>query len=192
MTLVLNEEQRQLKDTARDFLNDTLPVSALRKLRDTREGFNPDHWRAMCELGWSGIALPEQYGGLEFGYMGLGAIFEQMGRNLSASPLLNTVVLGGTLIELLGSESQKTELLPAIISGELTLAVAIEEGHHHAPTAIHCQAKKTEQGFVLNGRKSFVNDGGSANQLIVLARSDENTKGQEGLSLFLLDKNTPG
>ncbi|MBD2858557.1 acyl-CoA/acyl-ACP dehydrogenase [Spongiibacter sp. KMU-158] len=194
MALVLNEEQRLLKDTAKDFLSSTMPVSELRALRDSGDthGYKPDHWQAMCELGWSGIVFPEEFGGLDFGYLGLGAIFEQTGRTLAASPLLSTVVLSASLIQLAASEQQKQELLPAIISGELTLALALEEGHHHAPTAIQTQAEKTADGYILNGRKSVVLDASSADKLVVIARTNKDSNGSEGLSAFLVNSQVKG
>ena len=98
MALVLNEEQRLLKDTAREFLAERAPVEALRKLRDEHDpiGYDEKLWAAMAELGWAGIVLPEEYGGLDFGFVGLGGILEECGRNLTASPLLASVVLGST------------------------------------------------------------------------------------------------
>src|SRR5690606_32200394 len=121
--------QRLLKDTAREFLSANAPVAALRQLRDTRDplGYSPELWTQMAELGWAGITLPEAWGGLEFGYLGMGAIFEEAGRTLLASPLFATVVLGASAIELAGSEAQKSELLTAVAGGGLTLALAVDE-----------------------------------------------------------------
>ncbi len=109
MPLVLNEEQRLLKDTARDFLTANAPVEALRKLRDSRDqtGYDPQLWSQMVELGWAGITLPEAYDGLDFGFMGMGAVIEESGRTLTASPLFATVVLGASAIILGGSDAQK-------------------------------------------------------------------------------------
>ncbi len=148
MALVLNEEQRILKDSAREFLGQNAPVSALRKLRDEEDplGYSAELWQQMIELGWTAIAIPEQYGGLEFGYVGLGALLEESGHTLAASPLFSTVVLGASAIELGGTQAQCEQFLPQIASGELTLALALEEKNRHAPTEIELKAEKTAEG----------------------------------------------
>ena len=194
MALVLNEEQRLLKDTAKDFLSANMPVEALRKLRDSDDetGYSREHLQQMCELGWASIVLPEEYDGLDFGFMGLGAVIEESGRVLAASPLMSTVVLGASILMLGASDEQKAALLPKIASGELTLALAMEEGNHHAPLETALRAEATDSGFRLSGSKSFVPDGYSADKLIVLARSSGNPGDAEGLSLFLVDGDAPG
>ena len=194
MPLVLSEEQRLLQDTARDFLNRNAPVSALRKLRDERDplGYDSQLWQQMAQLGWAGIILPEEYGGLDFGFTGLGVVMEECGRTLAASPLFATVVVGASMLLLGGSDAQKTSLLPAIASGELSLALAMEESHHHHPTHIATSAAREGEGFLLKGSKTFVLDGHSADKLIVVARSSGDQRSGTGISLFLLDRDTPG
>jgi len=195
MALVLNEEQRILKDSAKGFLAENAPIEALRELRDSKDstGYNPELWEKMVnEQGWAGIAIPENYGGLEFGFFGLGVIFEEAGRTLAASPLFSTIVLGASCIELLGSDEQKENLLPAIAAGEFTLALALEEGNQHAPSNIATSAKKDGDNYLLNGKKSFVLDGHSADKLIVIARTSGDTNSREGVSAFILDKDTQG
>lgn len=194
MALALNEEQRLLKDSAREFLSDSAPVDALRKLRDSKDsvGYSKELWQQMVELGWTAISIPEKYDGLEFGYQGLGVVFEQLGFFLSASPLFSTVVLGASTIELLGNEEQKQALLPQIAAGELTLAVALEESSQHAPTLINTKAETNADGFVLNGSKTFVLDGHTADKLIVLARTSGNTSDEEGITAFLVDSQAEG
>ena len=112
MPLVLNEEQRLLRETAREFLDGNAPVAALRELRDNRDatGFAPDLWERMAELGWASIILPEEYGGLDFGFMGLGVIMEEAGRSLTASPLFASAVVGASAI-LLGGDNQQKQAL---------------------------------------------------------------------------------
>jgi acyl-CoA dehydrogenase len=194
MALVLNEEQRLLQDSARDFLASSAPVAALRKLRDERDtmGYAPDLWQQMAELGWASIILPEQYGGLEFGFLGLGVVLEETGRTLTASPLFASTVLGASTILLGGSEQQKEELLPRIAGGELTLALALEESHHHRPTRIATRATQEQDGFIIEGSKVFVLDGHSAEQLIVVARTSGEAGDSEGLTLLLVERQAPG
>jgi acyl-CoA dehydrogenase len=194
MPLVLNEEQRLLQDTAREFLDSNAPVEALRKLRDQRDplGYAPDLWRQMAELGWASIILPEQYGGLEFGFLGLGVVLEEAGRTLAASPLFASAVVGASAILLGGNEQQKEALLPAIAGGELTIALALEESHHHRPTQIRSTVMKEGDGFVVSGEKTFVLDGHSADKLIVVARSAGAERDSAGLTLLLVDREAEG
>src|SRR5690554_1998796 len=194
MALALNEEQRLLKDSAREFLTSTAPVEAFRQLRDSKDatGYSKDLWRQMIELGWTGISIAEEFDGLDFGFQGLGLIFEQAGTVLAASPLFSTLVLGVSTIELLGSEAQKQALLPAIVAGELTLALALEESHKHAPTAIATTAKQDGDTFVINGSKTFVLDGHTADKLLVVARTSGDINDEQGVSIFLIDSKTAG
>jgi acyl-CoA dehydrogenase len=194
MPLVLNEEQRLLQDTAREFLDSNAPVEALRKLRDQRDplGYAPDLWRQMAELGWASIILPEQYGGLEFGFLGLGVVLEEAGRTLAASPLFASAVVGASAILLGGNEQQKEALLPAIAGGELTIALALEESHHHRPTQMRSTVMKEGDGFVVSGEKTFVLDGHSADKLIVVTRSAGAERDSAGLTLLLVDREAEG
>jgi acyl-CoA dehydrogenase len=194
MPLVLNEEQRLLQDTAREFLDSNAPVEALRKLRDQRDplGYAPDLWRQMAELGWASIILPEQYGGLEFGFLGLGVVLEEAGRTLAASPLFASAVVGASAILLGGNQQQKEALLPAIAGGELTIALALEESHHHRPTQIRSTVMKEGDGFVVSGEKTFVLDGHSADKLIVVTRSAGAERDSAGLTLLLVDREAEG
>ena len=194
MPMILDEEQNMLKDTAREFCADNLPISQLRRLRDenSEDGFDRDTWKAMVELGWAGIPFPEAYGGLEFGYKGLGVVTEETGRTLGASPLFASVWVCGTAIDIGGSDAQKAELLPGICSGERLMALALEESHRHEPYGAATAARPSGDGFVLNGRKSFVLDGHVADRLIVVARTSGAPGDREGLSLFIVDARAPG
>lgn len=194
MALVFNEEQRFLKDTAKEFLTTSAPVEVLRQLRDNNDptGYSKELWAQMAELGWASMVLPEAYDGLDFGFMGLGAVIEESGRTLTASPLFSTVVLGASALMLGGSDTQKQNVLPAVASGELTLALALEEGHHHNPANTAMAATAGDGGFVLNGDKVFVLDGHSADKLVVAARTSGKAGDTQGISLFLVDANNPG
>ena len=194
MPLVMNEEQRLLQDTAVEFLAANSPVTALRKLRDERDplGYDPQLWQQMTELGWASIILPEMHGGLDFGFLGLGIIMEACGRTLTASPLFATAVVGASALLLGGSEKQKVELLPEIAAGKFTLALAVEESQHHRPRQIATSALAQGGGFLLNGSKTFVLDGHSADSFIVVARSHGDERDSDGLSLFLVDRKSVG
>ncbi len=194
MSLVLNEEQRILKDSAKEFLLANAPVEALRKLRDDKDatGYSEDLWQEMANLGWPAIAIPENYGGLEFGFQGLGLIFEEAGHTLAASPLFSSIVLGASAIELLGSTEQCETLLPQVAEGQLTFALALEEGNRHEPYNIATTAKESGDSFVINGSKSFVLDGHTANKLLVVTRSSGEQNSADGISLFMVDADAEG
>ncbi|MBT3673361.1 MAG: acyl-CoA dehydrogenase family protein [Porticoccaceae bacterium] len=194
MALVLNEEQQMLKESAQGFLAEHAPVSELRTQRDAgnKTGYSSTLWPQMVNMGWAAILVPEEYGGLAFGHVGMAQIVEQSGRTLTASPLLSTAILGVTAINLAGSEEQKTELLGAIAGGELTIALAVDEKTHHDPMQIAMSAERKGEGYVINGEKRFVVDGSTADTLIVATRTAESPGDMKGISLFLVDRNTLG
>lgn len=194
MPLVLNEEQLLLQSTAEDFFSKKAPVSALRKLRDEKssDGFSRELWQQMVAMGWPGTFLPEQYGGLDCGFMELGVVLQAGGRTLAASPMLSSVVLAASAILLGGSESQKSALLPRIASGDLLASLALEEGPHHHPTGVATTATASGEDFVISGRKVYVVDGHVADKLIVVARTDGQRGSEKGLSLFLVDRTRQG
>ncbi|MFM7783888.1 MAG: acyl-CoA dehydrogenase family protein [Gammaproteobacteria bacterium] len=193
MTLVLNEEQRQLADTAREFLRAQAPVTAFRRLRDSGDprGYSADLWARMSELGWAGITIPEEYGGMDFGFAGIAALLQECGRSLAATPLFATCVLGASAIQLAGAQAQKEEMLPLVATGSLRLALALEESHHHAPDAVKLLARRVDGGYRLEGRKEFVLDGHAAERIVTLARI-EGSSGRDGLCLFVVDSAAPG
>ena len=194
MALILNEEQQSLKDIAREFLQKNAPVTHFRKIRDTENelGYDEALWKEMVDLGWSGILIPEEYGGFDFGMVGMGSIFEEMGKTLTPSPLFSTGVLGASLISLGGNNSQKQSLLPKIVDGSLTTALALEEGSRHSPFSINTKAVKDGDNFKISGEKTFVIDGHTADLLIVAARTEGSTDDSSGISLFLVDPDSEG
>jgi len=193
MKLVLDQEQRQIKEAARRFFAERAPVAALRKLRDTRDaaGYSPQIWREMAAMGFAGAAIAAEHGGLGLGFATLGAILEEAGRNLCASPLLSTMA-GASALQLAGTAQQQAELLPAVAAGELTLALALEEGHHHVPFTVRTRARRTAEGYILDGAKTMVVDGHTAERLVVVARMSGEATDAQGLSLFLVERGAPG
>ena len=194
MALVLNEEQVMLKESAAGFLTQRATVAHLRALRDSgsERGFSDDVWRDMAQMGWAGIAIPEAFGGLGYGYTGLGLVLEQAGRNLSASPLQSTVLVAATVIGELGSAQQKEQLLGAIAAGERLVSLALQEGPHHAPLHTVLRATLEADHYVLNGTKVLVLDASTAHTFIVIARTSDAPGDERGLSAFLVDATTPG
>ena len=194
MAFVLSEEQNMLRDMAKQFFSEQVPVANLRQLRDnaSEDGFDQDVWKQIVELGFAGILIPEEMGGTGFGPMGIGIVMQEAGRTLAASPLYSTAVLGAGMIMAAGSENQKKELLPQIANGELLLALAIDETNHHNPANITMAATREGDNFILSGEKKFVVDGHIANKLIVAARTSSEPGDKKGISAFLINANTPG
>ncbi len=192
MPLVLNEEQNMLKDAAKDFCTNNTPITQLRGLRDSKSenGFDSATWRQMVELGWAGITIPEDFGGLGFGHLGLGVVMEECGRTLTASPLFATAALGATAILHGGSDALKSELLPQVAGGELLLALALEETPHHSPYGASTTAEKSGDGYRVNGSKKFVLDGHVANKIVVVARTSGKPGDRDGISLLLVDNDS--
>jgi acyl-CoA dehydrogenase len=194
MALILTEEQEMLKESARGFLDEKAPVSALRKLRDANDpvGFSRDLWKEMAEMGWAGILVEEQHGGADFGFVGAGVLAEEMGRTLTASPFLSTSILAATALKKLGSDAQKSANLSKIAAGDALYALAVDEHRKHGPAKIAMKAEKHGNGFRLSGDKTFVADGHVADKIIVAARSAGAPGETAGLTLFLVDAKAKG
>ena len=173
MALILTEEQMMVRDNARAFLADKAPVAHLRHLRDTRDadGFSRPLWKAFAEMGFCGLLLPESLGGSGLGYVEGGVIMEEIGRNLTPSPFLSTALLGATALLRDGNSARNKELLPKLATGDLLLALAVDERSKHAPGATSLKAERSGNGFALTGEKCFVIDGHVADHFIVAARS---------------------
>ena len=189
MALVLTEEQSMLRDSARGLISDKAPVAHLRSLRDAKDatGFSRDLWKTFAEMGFSGLLVPDQFGGSGLGCVEAGIVMEEIGRTLMPSPFLATSVLAASALSRGGSEAQKAQHLPKIADGSLLAALAIDEGAKHRPLQTKLQATRSGNGFKLSGDKAFVVDGHTADLLIVAARSAGSAGDKNGLTLFLVD-----
>lgn len=195
MALVLDADQQMLKQAARDFVKKESPVSRVRKLRDEQhpEGFSRAMWRKMAELGWQGIVVPAEYGGLGMGTTELACVLEECGRNLVPEPLVSTLGLGTSAILLGGTEAQKSELLPRVADGSLILTVAYQErGSRFASSRVETKATRRGDGVVLSGEKVLVLDGHAADSFVVSARISGAPADSQGVSLFLVPRGAPG
>ncbi len=194
MSLLLNEEQQLLKDTAKEFVQKNAPISHFRELRDKEDklGYSKKLWKDMVQLGWSGILIPEEYGGVDFGMVGLGCILEETGRKLVPSPLFSTALVGASLLAIAGNDKQKKEFLPKVAEGKLITAFALEESSRHDPLTIETYCKKEGDKLILNGKKNFVLDGHIADLLIVAARHSEVQSKKGGIGLYLVDPKEKG
>jgi len=194
MALVLTEEQSMLRDSARGLISDKAPVSHLRQLRDAKDatGFSRDIWKAFAEMGFSGLLVPEAFGGSGLGYVEAGVVMEEIGRTLMPSPFMATAVLAASALSRGGSEAQKSQHLPKISDGSLLAALAVDEGAKHRPLHTAMQAVRSGNGFRLKGEKAFVVDGHTADLLIVAARTAGAAGESNGLTLFLVDPKARG
>jgi acyl-CoA dehydrogenase len=194
MALVLNQEQEMLRDSAVVFLKENAPVAQLRALRDSKDGdgFSRPLWREFAAMGFTGVLIPEAYGGLGLGHVEAGAIMEAIGRNLSPVPFLSSAVLAAAALARHGSEAQKQRYLPPLASGELLMALAVDEAPRHRPQRQRLRAEPDGAGYRLAGEKTFVVDGHVADTLIVAARTSGEQNGRDGITLFLVDRTAPG
>ncbi|WP_033924688.1 acyl-CoA dehydrogenase family protein [Sphingomonas sp. 35-24ZXX] len=189
MPMYLNDDQAMLRDSAREFLKSEAPVSHLRKLRDDncKDGFRHALWKQFGEMGFTGILIGEDDGGLGLGHVEAGVVLEEIGRNLSPSPFLTTAIAGVSALNH-GGQHLKDKFFPGILAGETVLALAIDEGAKHRPTHIAMRAERSGNGFKLTGQKQFVIQGASADALIVAARTAGAPGETDGLTLFAVDK----
>jgi alkylation response protein AidB-like acyl-CoA dehydrogenase len=194
MALVLTEEQSMLRDSARGLISDKAPVSHLRQLRDCKDatGFSRELWKTFAEMGFAGLLVPEESGGSALGSVEAGIVMEEIGRSLMPSPFLSTAVLAVSALSRGGSAAQKAEYLPKLSAGSLLAALAVDEGVKHRPLQTSLQAVRSGNGFRLNGAKSFVVDGHTADLLIVAARTAGGAGESAGLTLFLVAPKSKG
>ena len=163
---VLNEEQEMLRDMARDWATNESPVTEFRKVRSSGapEAFNRDAYGTMAEMGWAGVIVPEEHGGSDFGFMSAGLVIEELGKTMTASPLVMTTV-AASAITLGGSDEQKAKWLPKLASGEAIATLAVDEGAKHDPDAIEAKVADGK----LNGTKAFVPEAHGADLFVVAA-----------------------
>ncbi len=194
MALVLTEEQFMLRDSARGLISDKAPVSHLRQLRDSADavGFSRELWRAFADMGFTGLLVGENFGGSGLGCVEAGVVMEEIGRTLMPSPFLATAILAASALSRGGNAAQQAEYLPKIADGSLLAALAVDEGAKHRPLQTAMQARRSGNGFRLNGAKTLVVDGHVADLLIVAARSAGSAGERDGITLFLVDPRAKG
>jgi acyl-CoA dehydrogenase len=193
--LVLSEEQELLARTAREFVAGRSSLRRIRQLRDggDPDGFSRELWSEMAALGWLGIVLPEEYGGAGLGYMELMVVLEALGRGLMPEPLVSTLLLGAGAVLLGGSEAQKREHLPEVAAGTRLLALAFQEPRSRfALDRVETRAERAGGAWVLRGEKIQVENGASADRLVVSARTRGAADDPAGVTLFVVRPDTPG
>ena len=192
MDLRFTETQEILKKMARDFLTTECPKTLVRKLEQSEEGYSPEVWRKMSELGWMGLIIPEEYGGMGYTFQDLVVLLEEIGRNILPGPLIATITSAFLILEA-GTEEQKKELLPKIAQGELILTTALLEGEGvFDASGIAVKATPKGDDFIINGTKLFVEMAHVANHILCVTRTKDGTSPEKGITLFIVDSKTPG
>jgi alkylation response protein AidB-like acyl-CoA dehydrogenase len=193
MDFGLNEDQETLAKYARDFLENECPTTFVRTMLDHETAMDEGLYKHMAELGWMGIAIPEEYGGQGMTYVDLGVLLEEMGRALVPGPFFASVCLAAPTILEAGSDAQKQALLPGIASGEKNATVAYTEANARVDASgIELSATKDGDGYTLGGLKRFVLDAHVADTIIVAARTSDAGDPTEGVTLFVVDAKSPG
>ncbi|MFX1264638.1 MAG: acyl-CoA dehydrogenase family protein [Promethearchaeota archaeon] len=192
MNLDFTEKQKVLKTTAREFLASECSKKLVRELEESNLGYSPEIWRKMAELGYQGLVIPEKYGGTGMTFFDLALVVEEMGRNILPGPFLSTVLCSCAILEA-GTEEQKRRFLPKIAAGEWILTLALTEpSASWKPQHISVQAYANGNNYVINGTKLFIPDAHIADYLLVVTRTKESTKPEEGITLFLVDTKSTG
>ncbi len=191
MDFTFSDEQEIIKKSARDFFAENCDKKMITELEKSDTGHSSDLWNKMAALGWLGTIIPDEYGGVDCSLLDLGVIFEEIGRAAVSCPMLSTQTAILSIIQG-GTEEQKKDLLPKIISGEHVLTMAVEEPEVSYDVK-NVSLKAVKNGsYALSGTKLFVPYAASANRLIVAARTGEKPGDESGVSLFIVDKNSDG
>lgn len=194
MPLYHTEDQAMLADTANGFMADEGAIEKqLRHFRDSdcQDGFGHKLWKQFAEMGFSGMLVAEEDGGLGMGHVEAGIVLEEIGRNLTPSPFLSSSVMAASALAA-GSDELRGRWLPGLVSGDSVFAIAVDEGIKHNPENIAAKAEKSGNGFKLSGKKSCVIQGASADMLVVAARTSGDETNDEGITLFAVPKDAAG
>jgi alkylation response protein AidB-like acyl-CoA dehydrogenase len=193
MNFGFTEDQEALRDATRKFLDDECPTTFVRKMMADDTAHATELWKKIAQLGWLGIIVPEDFGGVGGSFLDLVVILEETGKSLLPGPFFATALLGTPVILVGGSAEQKSTLLPKIVEGShiVTLALAEKSGRYDA-AGVGLPATAKGNDFVLSGEKFFVPDAHVADQLIVAARTSQGSTPEDGVTLFLIDAKAPG
>ena len=188
MNFAFSEEQEELRNIVRSFLENKSPEAAVREQMETENGFDDAVWTQMAEqMGLQSLIIPEEYGGSGYSYVELTVVLEEMGRALLCAPYFSTVVLAANTILQAGDDAAKKDLLPGIASGETKATLALTEANGRwDEEGIEATATKDGDAWKINGEKMFVLDGHTADLIIVAAKTDA------GTSLFHLNSDAAG
>lgn len=192
MDFGLTEEQKMLGKSARDFLESECPASFVKEMAEDEKGYSPELWNKMAKLGWQGLVFPGRYGGGDGSFLDLVILLEETGRALLPSPFLPTVLGGAAILEA-GSEAQKAELLPGIVSGDIILSLALTETSTRYPgSSMATRAVAQDGGYAVNGTKLFAPMAHVADYLVCTARTNNGGKADDGITGFIIDAKSHG
>jgi alkylation response protein AidB-like acyl-CoA dehydrogenase len=193
LDLRLNESEQMLRNTALDFLKRDAPKEVIQILQETDTGYTEELWKKVVDMGWLGIIIPEEYGGIGSTLTSAGVLFEALGTGPLPGPYFSSGILGSSIILEAGTEEQKQSILPDVAEGRKILTLALTEpSYSWEPTGVQTTAEARNGDFILNGIKLFTMDAQAATHFIVVARTGQGNDPSQGLSLFLVDKNTEG
>jgi len=193
MDIGFTEEQELLRDTARRFLESECNTQFVRRRMAEPAAVTDEFWQKLAEQGWLGIIYPEEEGGSGLGLVDLVVLMEEMGRAVMPGPFLSTVLLGGAAIGDAGTPAQRQQWLPQIAAGTAKAALAWTEPNLRWDAAgVTASAREAAAGFTLSGTKLFVGDAHLADILVVAARTRDGSTMEDGVSLLLVPKDTPG
>jgi alkylation response protein AidB-like acyl-CoA dehydrogenase len=190
MDFGLSETEEMVRSSAREFLSREAGPELARTAWDSSSGKDEAFWAQVCEMGWPGLAVSEDFGGAQMGLMALAVLMEQWGAFLAPGPLFESSVLAAPLIEAAASDRLKREILPGIADGSQPVTVAVlEASASWLPDAIRATAVRTRAGWAVTGTKHFVTYGDRARKLVVAARTGEPA---EEISLLIIDRDADG
>jgi alkylation response protein AidB-like acyl-CoA dehydrogenase len=198
MTFNFTEEQEMLRAAARDLLEKECTESVIKEVEEGRQGYSPDLWKKVADLGWLGLVYPEQYGGSGMNLIDLAVLYEEFGRAMFASPYLSTIVLSGLTILEAGSDKQKSDILPGIIEGKEIIALALSEPDSNSdgivwtPESVTISAVADGDDYLIDGVKLFIHYANVAGTFLVPARTKADSNSKDGITLFLVDSESPG
>jgi alkylation response protein AidB-like acyl-CoA dehydrogenase len=193
MNFELDEEQVMLKASARDFLQQECPKKLVRAIMEDEKGYSPELWKKIADLGWLGLVFPEEYGGVGSSFLDLTVLMEECGRALLPGPFISTVVLAGRPIAAFGSENQKQQFLPNLVSGHMILTLAFMETSGGIEASdVTATATMSEDSFIINGTKLFVPHAHIADYLLCVTRTKDSPDKEDGITLLLVDVKSPG
>ena len=192
MDFSFTEEQDMLRRSARDFLTKECPKARVREMAKDERGYDPQVWHRMAELGWMGLVLPEEYGGMGASLMDLVILMEEMGRNILPGPFFSTIALCTLPLLEYGSSEQKTRFLPQIAKGEAMWAFGLAESSgKYKASEVKLRAVLKGTNYVLQGHKLFVTDAHVADYILVAGRTAEGERPEDGITLFIVDARGP-
>ncbi len=192
MNLDFTEDEELIRSISRDFLTKEFSKELVRELEDDPKGYSPRVWQKMAEIGWMGMIIPEQYGGIDGTFMQLVVLFEEMGRACMSGPFFSTTMCATAILDA-GNDEQKNQFLPQIAEGKMILSLVLTEPvPRFDADGITVKAETDGDEFVINGTKLFVTDAHIADYLLCVARTDSSAEPENGITVFLIDTKTAG